>query len=232
MELTKRQQEILALVGERHFTSIAELAAAVYTSEATVRREVQKLEALGCLSSVYGGVVAREYQKESVPITLRYGENAAKKEQIAAKAAALVKDNSTIIMDSSSTVERMCKHLKERVGLVVVTNNLRVCEELKDSGVRVVCTGGTLLPKHDCFVGAFAEDFIRRINADMLFFSAQGLSRSGEITDASEEEIALRRVMFERSRAQYFLCDTSKIGKSFAFTLCHQSEITDTVFDT
>ena len=232
MELTKRQKQILEYVGGRHFSSIAELAAVVYTSEATVRRDVQKLQALGCVSAVYGGVVAKEYQKDSVPITLRYGENAAKKERIAAKAAALVADNSTIIMDSSSTVERMCKHLKEREGLVVVTNNLRICEELKDSAVRVVCTGGTLLPKHDCFVGAFAEDFIRRVNADALFFSAQGLTDNGEINDASEEEISLRRVMLARAQKQYFLCDTSKVGKRFAFTLCHQSEITDTVFDT
>jgi DeoR/GlpR family transcriptional regulator of sugar metabolism len=96
---------------------------------------------------------------------------------------------------------------------------------LKDSDVRVACTGGSLVSGRECFVGHFAENFIRQIKADALFFSSQGVSENGDITDSSEEEIALRRAMIESSKEQYFLCDGSKVGKDFPFVLCNVADI-------
>ncbi|MBE6596793.1 MAG: DeoR/GlpR transcriptional regulator [Ruminococcaceae bacterium] len=225
MELTLRQEEIVSFIAPRHFASVAEISEHIYTSGATVRRELSALERMGIVKSVYGGVVLCEYSNESVPIYLRDNENSAEKERIAREASTLVHDGATVILDSSSTVRRICKHIKTRKSLTVITNNLRVCGELKDCDVRVICTGGTLVPKRECFVGHFAEEFMRRVNADLLFFSAQGLSENGDITDSSEEEIALRRVMLERSKTSVFLCDPSKVGKDYPFTLCSVGEI-------
>ena len=221
----ERQEEILEYLRVRRFASIAELAERLYTSQATVRRDVEKLAALGAIKAVYGGVVLAEYENTPVPIFFRDKENSATKDRIAEKAAELVHDNSTVIFDSSSTVRRMCKHIITRKGLTVITNNLRVCQELKDSDVRVVCTGGSLVSGRECFVGHFAENFIRQIKADALFFSSQGVSENGDITDSSEEEIALRRAMIESSKEQYFLCDGSKVGKDFPFVLCNVADI-------
>ena len=47
MDNVKRQTEILKYLKTAHFASIAELAKIIYTSEATVRRDVQKLEDRG-----------------------------------------------------------------------------------------------------------------------------------------------------------------------------------------
>lgn len=231
MELTDRQQEILALVAQRHFASVREIADSLFTSGATVRREIKKLESKGILKSVYGGVVLTEYQKTPVPIYLRDSENSASKEKIAQEAAKLITDNQTILLDSSSTVRRICRHITKRKNLTVITNNLRVCEELKNSDVKVICTGGSLIPKRECFVGHFTEEFIKKVKADILFFSSQGLSNNGDITDSSEEEIALRKVMFASAKQQVFLCDSSKIGKDFPFTLCNSAEVSQIIFD-
>ena len=227
----QRQEEILEYLSTRHFASIAELAEALYTSQATVRRDVERLASLGAVKSVYGGVVLAEYENTPVPIFFRDKENSPSKERIAERAAALIRDNSTVIFDSSSTVRRMCKHIVNRRGLTVVTNNLRVCQELKDSDVRVICVGGTMIKDDECFVGHFAESFIRQIKADMLFFSSQGLSENGDITDSSEEIIAMRRAMIAVSREQYFLCDSSKIGRELPFVLGNTADITGTIFD-
>lgn len=231
MDITNRQKEILDFLSIKHFASISEIAGNIFTSESTVRRDVKKLENMGCIKSVYGGVVLTEYHKEPIPIYLRDAENSASKERIAFEASKLISDNSTVIFDSSSTVRRICKHIKNRNGLTVITNNLRVCQELKDSNIKVICTGGTLIPKRECFVGHFAEEFIKSIKADILFFSSQGLSENGDITDSSEEEISLRKKMFNSSKKQYFLCDPTKINKDFPFTLCNSQDITDIIID-
>ena len=227
----QRQEEIFEYLKTKRFASIAELAERLYTSQATVRRDVEKLAAAGAIKSVYGGVVLAEYENMPKPIFLRDKENSASKERIAERAAALIRDNSTVIFDSSSTVRRMCKHIVTKKGLTVVTNNLRVCQELKDSDVKVVCTGGTLLHGRECFVGHFAENFVRQIKADVLFFSSQGLSENGDITDSSEEEVALRRAMMGAAKEHYFLCDGSKLGRDYPFVLCNSADVSATVFD-
>lgn len=232
MDHSPRHQQLIEILEERHFASISELAQEIYVSEATVRRDLQKLEQKGVVKSVYGGVMLSQYRNEAVPISLRDRENSSKKEMIALAAAALIRDNDTVIFDSSSTVRRICKHIKNRKNLTVITNNLRVCQEFKDSSISVYCTGGSLVSRRECFLGHYAEEFIRSINADALFFSSQGLSDNGDITDSSEEEISLRKIMLARSKQKIFLCDSSKFGKSFPFRLCGVDDATEVISDT
>ena len=229
MNNLERQNEILKFLNQTHFASIAEIAEVIFISEATVRRDLQKLSDKGLVKIVYGGAVITEYHKEPVPIHLRDSKNSAEKEIIAQKASKLITDNSTVIFDSSSTVRRICKHILNRNNLTVITNNLRVCEELKNSNVKVFCTGGALIQKRECFVGHFAEEFIKKLKADQLFFSSQGFSQNGDISDSSQEEIAIRKVMISSAKNQFFLCDSSKFNVDYPFTLCNKNEITDII---
>ena len=186
-----RQQQIMELLHAKHFMTVSEIAESIYVSEATVRRDISKLAEQGLVKQVYGGVVLSEYRNEVVPISLRDKENSAKKEQIAMKAAELIHDNDTVIFDASSTVRRICRHITERKNLTIITNNLRVCQELKDSDVTVYCTGGALMTRKECFLGHYAEEFIRGIKADAVFFSSQGYSENGEITGIISESTPL-----------------------------------------
>ena len=52
-----RQQEIMNYLKEKQFATVGELAAAVYASESSVRRDISELEKRGCACRVYGGVV-------------------------------------------------------------------------------------------------------------------------------------------------------------------------------
>ena len=70
------------------------------------------------------------------------------------------------------------------------------------------------------------QKFVRGVRADILFFSSQALNDEGVISDASEEETALRRAMLEAAKQSYFLCDGSKRGKEHTFVVCNAEEIT------
>lgn len=227
----ERQQNILAYLQQHHTATIRALAKNIYTSEASVRRDLAALEAEGLVFRVYGGVVLSEYKNEVVPVELRESANSAAKERIAEEAAKRIHDGDTVFFDSSSTVRRMCKHIKKRKNLKIITNNLRICTELKDSDITVYCTGGEYFKKRDCFLGSYAERFIASINADSVFFSCKGLSENGILTDVSESEISIREVMRSHSDHSYFLCDGSKLGAKYAFTLCHAREITEILCD-
>jgi len=222
----ERRQSILDYLKEHHSAKIAQLAAGIYTSEASVRRDLALLEAEGLVQRVYGGVVLAQYKNDVIPPELRESANSAAKEAIAEQAAQLIHDGDTVIFDSSSTVRRICQHIKKRKNLKIITNNIRICKELQDTDITVYVTGGEYFKKRHCFLGPYAERFLTNVNADSVFFSCKGLSDHGFITDVSEDEISLRCAMLRQAKNSYFLCDDSKLGTRSTFTLCHVSEVT------
>lgn len=226
-----RQIAIQAYLKQHHSSTIRALAKHLYISEASVRRDIAAMEAAGLVLRVYGGVVLPEHKNEVVPVELRESANSAAKEIIAEEAAKLIHDGDTVFFDSSSTVRRICKHIKNRKHLKIITNNVRICHELKDTDITVYCTGGEYYKKLDCFLGPYAERLISSINANSVFFSCKGLSADGLLTDVSEIEIAIRQAMLAHAEKSYLLCDASKVGQKYAFTLCNAQNLTQILCD-
>lgn len=228
----ERQQEILKILKQEYSATIKSLAKKIYTSESSVRRDVDILEKSGYVHKIYGGVVLSEYINDIVPLNLRYPENSSKKEIIAKKAVNLICDGDVIIMDSSSTVRRMCKYMNGFKNLKIITNSLDIFNEFNHNNFSLYCTGGKYNAVNNVFIGAPVEDYLRSINADIVFFSSQAISNDGDITDISEEETYIRRVMLKQSAKRVFLCDSSKIGEKKMFKLCNKNDIDVIICDT
>lgn len=227
----ERQQHILAILQSRGTASIKDLSAAVFASEASVRRDIEVLEQQGYVKRIYGGVILSRHENSVIPLDLRDPEHSAIKEQLAQRAAALVPDGATVLLDASSTTRRIVRHLAQRRDLRIITNNLRLLHEAQGSEIQFYGTGGAYNPANHAFVGPAAEAYVRGVSADILFFSSQGITEEGEITDVSEEETSLRRVMLSRAQRRVFLCDSSKIGIRRVFTLCTRHDVDDVLCD-
>lgn len=230
-----RQQNILALLTRQGSATIKELADAVYASEASVRRDLAALEAEGFVKRVYGGVVISDYKNSVVPLALRNSDHSEIKERIAQRAAAKVKNGTTLLLDASSTVNRMIKYLGSARDLRIITNSLYAFEEISKLGngeIRAYCTGGEFDPASRAFFGPAAEQYVRSVSADAVFFSSQGISLDGEISDVYEQETSLRRTMLARADKKLFLCDSSKVGVKRIFTLCTKDDVDEIICDT
>lgn len=225
----ERQQTIVKLLEKTEFISIRELAKALYSSEASIRRDISALEQEGIVTHVRGGVTLSKFQNTIVPILYRDQDNAPNKELIAKKAAERVRNGNTLFIDASSTARRIVKYLGNLKNLKIITNNQQLFNEGTSPQIRLYCTGGMYCPENHCFTGPAAEAYIRSVYADIVFFSSQGLSEDGDITDVSEEETALRRAMLAHAKYKIFLCDTSKLGVQKIFRLCNKSEIDEII---
>ena len=226
----ERQQQLLSYLKEHKSATVAELSGVLFISQASVRRDIAALEQEGLVRRKYGGVVLTEYENSVVPLALRDPANAARKDKIARRAAALVEDGMTLMLDASSTARRIVGFLEGKKELRIITNNARLFERCP-AGITVYCVGGRYIRENAAFVGAKAEEFVRGVRADILFFSSQGLSAEGIISDASEEETSLRRAMLDAAKSSYFLCDGTKRGKEHTFVLCSTEEITGVIGD-
>lgn len=219
MLIIDRQQQILDILKRERSVSVTELSKRLFASEPTIRRDLAYLEKQGYLKRVYGGAVPDGTPDREIPYAVRTGEQEDAKAVIARRAAAYLHKGDVIFLDGSSTAARMVEPICEVGDVLVVTSGAKTAIALAERGVRVICTGGQMITRSFTYVGSHAEACVRSIRADTVFFSCRGLSNEGEMTDISIEEINLRRTMLERARTKILLCDSSKLGKQYVYSL-------------
>ena len=228
MSKNSRSEEILQLVNSRGVISVAELSEKTYSSRSTIRRDLEKLEQQGLLRRHHGG--AESVLSLRPPQIIRRQRNQSEKNAIASKAAALVEAGSTIFIDASTTVQYMIPYLASVERLTVYTNGADTAMRLAEAKIRTVCTGGELLSESMAYVGSAAADTVRKIYFDAMFFSSAGFD-DGVVSDWSEGETALRRVVIEQSAKRYFLADHTKCGERYTHVVCRINELDKIICD-
>lgn len=226
MSKGSRKEEILRLVNTEGAVSINELAKKTYASKSTVRRDLKSLEAKGLIRRRHGG--AESVISLRPPQIIRRDRNQAEKNAAAKMAATHVTPGSTIFIDASTTVQYMIPYLIGIEGLTVYTNGADTAMHLAEAKIRAICTGGELLSESMAYVGAAAADTVRKVYFDAMFFSSAGFDGVA-VSDWSEEETALRRVVIEQSAKRYFLADHTKRGERFNYIVCRVNEL-DEIF--
>ena len=224
MHKNDRDEEILQLIHHAGYMSIRDLAQKTYTSQSTIRRDLERLEQKGLIRRRHGG--AESLLLLRPPLMIRRQHNPAEKHAIARKAAALVTPGSTIFIDVSTTVQYMIPYLAGVDQLTVYTNGADTAMRLTASRIRTVSTGGELFAESMAYVGPVAADAVRNTFFDAMFFSCAGFD-DRVISDWSEPESVLRRVILEQSKKRYFLADHTKRGKRFTHIVCRVSDVDD-----
>mgnify|MGYP003304578756 CR=1 FL=1 len=233
MSYTDREQTILNFLQENSSASVSQLTKLLFASEATVRRDLGKLEQKGLIIRTHGKAVSTSsYADRSVAFNIREGSaNPVKKKIAAAAVRDCITDGTVVILDASSTVMHTVEPLADHQGTIAITSGLKTALLLSESNIRFYSTGGKAIGESSSLVGQTAIDTLRTFNADVCFLSCHGLSDGGFVTDTSERENDLRRVMMEQSKRKVLLIDSSKINKNCWHNLCHVSEFDDVYCD-
>lgn len=220
----ERHEQIIKILEKSKSISVTKLAQMLYVSQPTVRRDLSELEEQGKVQRTHGGVVLRKASDAEIPLMFRQEQNNASKKAIAEKAAKLINNGDVIFLDASSTVSYLVSHLEKFQDIIVVTNSPKTSIRLGEKGIKNYCAGGLLLKHSVAYVGSETEKFISNVNADIMFFSSRGYTEDG-ITDSSEQEVAVRKAMLKNSQKAYYLADSSKKGKKYAFNVCAVKDI-------
>lgn len=225
MSANLRQQQILALIEEHGAISVRALTAALFVSEATVRRDLAELEKRGALRRSFGGALPIADTKRQVPLFIRESIDSAAKNEICRRAAALVKDGDTVFADGSSTVQHLAKYLAALKDIMVITYSLKTAELMCEHHIKTYCTGGALLENSLVCTGADAVAFLERFNPDICFLSCKGMNAAGKFSDTSEEETAIRRIALKNARTRVMLMTQNKLDATYFHTVCHANEV-------
>ena len=220
----ERRNMIVELLKQKKSISVSELANQLFIGEATIRRDLEKLEKQNILKRTHGGAVLSEGLSLEIPLSVREKDHKIEKNIIGEFAASLVNDGDTIILDSSSTTLSMVNYLKNKKGLTVITNGAKTAVVLGELlHTKVYCTGGVLRENSLSFIGYQARQFLENFHADKVFFSCRSISMELGLTDANEDEAELRRIMIKNSHKAILLCDHTKFDNN-SFCLINRFE--------
>lgn len=231
MSISKRQEEILALLNEHSFLSVSKLAELTYTSPSSIRRDLAHLHNLSMIKRSHGGASSFSAVDQAVPLSSRMTQNIIEKRIIAKKAATLLHDGMSVMLDGSSTAGFLVPFIANHKNMIVFTNNMLTAINSITYGIPTHCIGGFSVAKSAVLSGEQAYRHAASVNADICFFSAKSLNKNGYISDPISEENLIRRIMIENSKASIFLCDSEKFGTDSLYRLTSIDKIDACVFD-
>ncbi len=226
MFAVERQKIILDSLKENGAVQVSKLSQELGVTEETVRRDLEKLEKNELLIRTHGGAIPIEQAKMELSLEKRKNTNTDIKERLAKEAAKGIVPGDTIFLDASTTTFYMAKELKGMHNVTVITNSIRVIQELGDAqGLKVVSVGG-FVSQNQSFVGNLAETNISHyFFADKMFFSSRGITENGGILESNEQECAIKQRMLKNAKETYYLCDASKLGRIGFAKLCQFDEV-------
>lgn len=234
----ERHRRILEHLKLHQVVRISGLAAMLGVSEATIRRDLEQLDARNLLERTHGGAIL----SQSLPQEPEYGHSAqahpAEKRVIGARAAELVEDGEIVFVNSGTTTTQVVRHLQNHRDVTVFTNNVRAVREAREAGldVELVLLGGTFRYRSDSVAGAHAVNMLGRVHAARAFIGVDGISLRNGCTTPTDAEAEIARVMIERTRGPVIVvADHSKWGVVSNFELARLDQlhtlVTDEAFD-
>lgn len=224
-----RQHAIASALERVGRASVVDLAREFGVSAVTIRKDLSALEASGEISRVHGGAT-RTRSRDGGAFPVRLATARAAKQDIARRAAQLVKDGSVIALDSSTSAYFLAKHLLDRQGLVVVTYSIPTASLLLDASSASVHLVGGLLDRSaraSAAVGLAALD----LEVDMFFGGAHSATIESGLCEPDAEEATTKRGLATLAAQRYALLGSSKFDAEASFPWLPTDQITGIMTD-
>jgi DeoR family fructose operon transcriptional repressor len=214
-----RKAQLAAYVAETGQVTVGELAERFGVSIDTVRRDLDQLAAEGSLVRTYGGAVSLStVTRTDRAVDQRLAVQEQEKEKIAALAATLVQDSSTIMINGGTTTLALARNLGQHRDLTVATNNLLVPGALPATSIRdIYVFGGAVRALTLATVGpvSFRANTGAEldISCDLALIGVGAVAADGGYTTSNLAEAAMMQEMISRAARVAILADSSKFGR-------------------
>jgi len=198
----ERQLEIARIVEEQRRARVTELADRFGVSAVTIRKDLDVLAESERVIRTHGGAIASDIRRTDLSFDVRDRLQREEKAAIGALAASRVNNGESILIDASTTGVYLAIELSGR------------------PGISVLLMGGLVRSGALSVVGQLGDAVFDRVNVQKAFVSAAGFTLEEGLTETTEEEAQIKRVMVNAAREVYALIDSSKWGRVASATFC------------
>ncbi len=209
----QRREEIQAYLRIHKAARLADLSEMLNTSEATIRRDLEKLEETGFLERTHGGAVLSQRLSREPEYQKRLIDSPDEKRRIGQLASTLIEDGDVIFVNGGTTTTEIIRHIRPNAEITVITNNVFAAQEIEQIGFELILLGGNYLPVSLSVGGYFAVENLMQVYADKTFIGVDGISLKYGCTFPTSAEAEVVRSMMKRTRGPvYVVADHSKWG--------------------
>ncbi len=232
MRKAERQNYILETLFQKSFIDVTEIQQHCRVSPITARRDLDELAERELLLRTHGGAIKKETAQNLHQISESLSSNIEQKIKISKLAANFIENHDAVLLDSGTTVYHLCRFIKEKTNLQVITNSLPVASELlKSPEIKVFLIGGEVFQDRMATYGPIASEHIAQYHVKKAFIGTDGISLQRGLTVRDVNEATRIKAMIDAADEVYLLCDSSKIESNSLFKLAPLSAVNYLVTD-
>ncbi len=232
MNAAERQQAILELLTRKGRASVMEIADALRMTPQTIRTDLTTLAQMNRVVRFHGGaslLAGIEYTR----FEARRAIASDQKTRIGVACAQIIPNNVAVMINSGTTTGAVAAALRGHSGLRVVTDSVKISDEIKDfPGLEVMITGGRIRPSDGAIVGHAAIDFISQFRPDFAIMGAAAIARDGSLLDYDIAQVSVARAMMAHARNVVLCADSSKFQKLAPVRIAGLEDVDVMVTDT
>lgn len=206
-----RTNRILEVLTERERVEVSTLAEELGVSQVTMRKDLTELERRGLIRREHGFAVLRSADNVEGRLAYHYEE----KRTIARRAAELVHDGDTIMVESGSCCALLVAELAaaER-DVTVVTNSAFIAGYVRDAAsVQTVLLGGIYQKDSQVMVGPMVRTCVEGFYVDLLFAGTDGFSPRTGFTNSDQMRAQAVRDMAGHAERVVVLTESEKFSR-------------------
>lgn len=228
----ERKRKIIQLLEENEKITVQELCEHFGVSSSTIRNDLREMDDAGLLERTHGGAILPSktgFEPNSIQKEIK---NHDEKRAIARRAADLVENGDTIIIDTGTTTLELARNLKDKKDLTVVVNDIEIARYLEDfEGINVIIIGGVLRKKFHCILGPMGEEMLSKLSVDKAFMATNSVSVQKGLSTPDMNQAEIKKRMIGIASQVILLCDSSKIGKNAFVQFASLSDVNKLVTD-
>ncbi|WP_103062687.1 DeoR/GlpR family DNA-binding transcription regulator [Actinomyces qiguomingii] len=210
-----RREALIAQLRERGEMDVSALPELFGVSVETIRRDLRQLESSGRIIRSYGRVTAAESSTYETSQAFRSSHHVDEKDRIARAAADCLGHAETVFLDEGNQPLLVGRALPADRPLTVVTTSLPTAMELAERPrYTVISVGGRVRPKTLGAVDRWATAMLERMEPDLVFIGANGVTDDGWLTTPDPAVAAVKEMALTVARHAILVGNHSKFGHS------------------
>lgn len=226
----RRQELLLEQVLKTGYISVEEISRRFNVTPQTARRDLADLLATGRVRRCHGGMTPA-VPFDAMTRRVRRSQNTATKRRIADIVADLVQDESSVYLDSGSTMEIIAEALaSKRHRLSVTTTSARIAVELSErDDFTVHVPAGMVRGGDNTIIGESVAPWLRERRFDILIITVGGVTEDGSISVDTPIEVPILTAAIAASSRVIVVADATKLEFTAPEWLMDISQINDFV---
>lgn len=209
--MNKRANQILEFLTIENKIEVSQLAEKLGVSQVTVRKDLDELERQGIIVREHGFACLGSADNLHGRIAYHYEA----KRKIAKRAAELVSNGDTLMIESGSCCALLAEELTaSKKDLTIITNSAFISEYIRGrSNFQIVLLGGIYQQDSQVLVGPMIRQCVENFYVKLFFIGTDGYSRQTGFTNRDQMRAQAVRDMARQAEHIVVLTESEKFSR-------------------